>query len=145
MRITHINKGIKGSGLIQERALRFAYMIQKEAIHRAQVLSFWHKHGTEATKDAYNVSRATLYRWQHNLNSNKGKLEALNNKSKAPKKKRKRIIDHRIEEYIIEQRKQHPKLGKKKLTPLLKTKCIQWNIHPPSEATVGRIIKDLKK
>ncbi len=144
MKISNINKEVKGSGLIQERALRFAYMINKEAIHRAQILSFWHKYGTEATKDAYKVSRATLYRWQSNLNKEKGKLEALNNKSRAPKKRKKRIIDYRIERYIIEQRIKHPRLGKKKLTPLLKAKCIEWNLHPPSEARVGRIIKDLK-
>ena len=41
-------------------------------------------------------------------------------------------------------REKYPRLGKKKLTPLIHAKCIKWNIKPPSEATVGRIIKDLK-
>ena len=58
MRITNINKGIKGTGLIQERALRFKYMIQEEANRRARALTFWRNHGIKATMDAYNVSRA---------------------------------------------------------------------------------------
>ena len=145
MRITNINKGIKGSRLIQERALRFAYMIQETANRRARALSFWQKHGLDASMDAYNVSRATLYRWKKKLKESQGKLESLNNKSKAPKKRNKRIVDYRIERYIIKQRKKHPRLGKKKLTPLLRVKCIEWGIHPPSEATVGRIIRDLKE
>ena len=144
MRIININKGIKGSRLIQESALRFAYMIQKEAKRRADALSFWERHGINASMDAYNVSRATLYRWKKKLKEGKGKLESLNSKSKAPKKRNKRKIDYRIEKYIIEQRRKHPRLGKKKLTPLLRVKCIGWNIKAPSEATVGRIIRDLK-
>ena len=111
---------------------------------REPSLTFWHDHGIKATIDAYSVSKPTLYRWKKKLKEGKGKLESLNNKSKAPKKRNKRIIDYRIEEYIIKMREKHPRLGKKKLTPLLKVKCIEWGIHPPSEPTVGRIIKDLK-
>jgi len=144
MRIFNINKGVKGSRTIQEHAIRFAYMIQETAKRRARALTFWHEHGINATIDAFEVSRSTLHRWKHTLNNSKGKLEVLNNKSKAPKKRNKRRIDHRVEEYIIEMRTKHPKLGKKKLTPLLHPICISWNISPPSEPTVGRIIKDLK-
>ncbi len=144
MRIFNINKGVRGSRTIQEHALRFAYMIQETAKRRARALTFWHNHGTNATIDAFSVSRATLYRWLSALNKEKGKLEALNNKSKTPKKRNKRRTDYRIAEYIIEMRKEHPRIGKKKLTPLLRIHCIKWNIHAPSEPTVGRIIKDLK-
>ena len=145
MRIFNKNKGVKGSGLIRERALRFAYMIQEIAKCRARTLTFWHKYGFDATKEAYNVSLPTLYRWQSKLDKAGGRLEALNDKSRAPKRRNKRRVDHRIEEFIIAQRKIHPRLGKKKLTPLLRTECIKWGIHAPSEPTVGRIIKDLKE
>jgi len=145
MRITHINRGVRGSRLIQEHALRFAYMIQNEAKRRARALTFWHNHGLKATVDALSVSRSTLYRWQSNLTKQKGRLEALNNKSRAPKKRNKRRVDHRIEEYIISMRENHPRIGKKKLTPLLAPLCLTWNIPVPSESTVGRIIGDLKK
>lgn len=140
----NINKGVKGSRLIQERALRFAYMIQDIAKRRARALIFYEKYGLNATLEAFNISRSTLYRWQSKLKAGKGKLEALNNQSRTPQTKRKRRLDHRIETYIIEQREKYPRLGKKKLTPLLKAKCLEWSIEPPSEPTVGRVIKDLK-
>lgn len=145
MRQFNINKGVKGSGLIRERALRFAYMIQEIAKCRARTLTFWHKYGFDATKEAYGVSLPTLYRWQSELDKAGGKLEALNNKSRAPKKKNKRKVDYRVEEFIIVERRTHPRLGKKKLTPLLRAECVKWGIPAPSEPTVGRIIKDLKE
>ena len=145
MRQFNTNKGIKGSGLIREHALRFAYMITKTAKCRACTLTFWHKYGFDATKDAYGVSLSTLYRWQKKLDTAGGKVEALNNGSRAPKRRNKRRADYRIEEFIIGQRRLHPRLGKKKLTPLLKAECVKWDIPAPSEPTVGRIIKDLKE
>ena len=144
MKQFNLIKGVKGAGFLYENAYRYAHMIQEEAKHRIKVLSFWQKYGLQATKDAFNVSRPTLYRWKKALEDSGGKLDSLNNKSRAPKKRNKRIIDHRIEEYIIQMRKKHPRLGEKKLTPLLRVKCISWGISPPSRTTVGRIIKDLK-
>ena len=140
----NINKEVKGGRLIQERALRFAYMIQEIAKRRARALIFYEKYGLDATLEAFHISRATLYRWKCKLKEGKGKLESLNNQSRTPQTKRRRTIDPRIETYIIEQREKHPRLGKKKLTPLLKAKCLEWSREPLSEATVGRIIRDLK-
>jgi transposase InsO family protein len=75
------------------------------------------------------------------LKEDKGKLECLNDKSKAPKKRNKRIIPERVNDYIIEQRKLHYKIGKKKLVVLLKEDLdIEY-----SESKVGRILSDLKK
>jgi hypothetical protein len=42
-------------------------------------------------------------------------------------------------------RRKHPRIGKKKLTPLLMRQCSAWNIPAPRESTVGRILSDLKK
>jgi len=143
MRIFNINKGIIGSGLIQDRAIRFAYMITKEAIQRAQILTFFKEHGLKATEDAFGVKRSTLYLWKKKLREGNGKLESLNNKSKAPKKRNRRRTDYRIEEYIIKQRERYP-IGKAKLAKMIKPYCVQLGIDSPSESTIGRIIKDLK-
>jgi len=143
MRISNISNGVKGSRILYENAYRYAYMIQEEAKKRLQILTFWHTHGLQATKDAFNVSKPTLYRWKAKIEK-EGKLDSLNNKSRAPKRRNKRVIDYRIEEYIIKQRKDHPMIVEKKLAPLLKVQCISWGISPPSKTTVGRIIRDLK-
>jgi hypothetical protein len=63
-------------------------MITEQAKYKSRVLAFWEKNGLEATKEVFNVSRPTLFRWQKNLSKGLGKLESLNNKSTTPKRKR---------------------------------------------------------
>lgn len=142
MRITHINRGIKGSRTIQEHAIRFAYMITEEAKRRAKIISFWKKHGAEAAEEAYSVKKRTLYLWQKKLKKGKGKLESLNNTSRAPKHTRTRRYDWRIVEEIKRLREIHPNLGEKKLYPLLAEFCTHHHLTCPKPATIGRIIKD---
>jgi transposase-like protein len=60
-------------------------MISEEAKKRAKILTFWKEHGLKATVDAHGVHRRTLFAWQKRLKSDKGKLESLNSRSKAPK------------------------------------------------------------
>ena len=60
----------------------------------------------------------------------------MNNKSRTPKNKRKRIIDKEVEEFIIKQRKIYPRLGKEKIAELLE----QEGIKKISPSTVGRIL-----
>ena len=108
---------------------------QEEVERRAKILSFWQVHGLTATIDAFNVSRRTLYRWQSALKKEKGKLTALDPKSTAPKNKRKRIYSPEYIEKVIKLRKEHPRLGKKKL-------AILCNV---SESYAGRTILYLKE
>ena len=122
------------------RIVRFRYMITEKAKQRARTLSFWEKHGTEATAEAFGISRRTLFRWQKNLQENKGKLEGLNGGSTAPKHQRRRSVPARVEDRIIALRKAHPRLGKEKLQVILKREGYQG-----SASTVARILVDLKK
>lgn len=124
-----------------ERVLRFRYMITEQAKQRCRILAFWERHGTDATEEAFNVSERTLFRWQKALNVTGGKLEGLNAKSTAPNKRRRRDIKIEAINYIINQRKEHYRIGKKKLAVLLKEDLsISY-----SESKVGRILFDLKK
>lgn len=128
-----------------ERMIRFKYMITEKAKRKVRTLAFWEKHGLEATKDAFKVSKATLYRWSNNLKSGNGKLDSLNDKSKAPHKKRRRVVDDRLIKFIIDQRSIHPGLSKDKLAVLLESDCLIWQIKRPSASTVGRIMSELKQ
>jgi len=134
-------KGTRGFLTVYERVLRFRYMITEKAKRKAKIITFFDIYGLEATSDAYGVIRATIFRWKKSLKTDLGKLECLNDKSKAPKKRNKRIIDERIIPYIINQRKEHYRIGKKKLTILIKE---DLNISY-SESKIGRILFDLKK
>ena len=115
-------------------------MIQEEAKKRVTILDFWKKYGLEATREAFKVSERTLFRWQDNLKKNQGKLEGLNNQSRAPKTRRTRRIDEVLQSRIVHLRTIHPRIGKSKLNHLLNKEGFSTK-----ETTVGRILSDLKK
>ena len=142
MRITSINRGVKGSRTLQEYAVRFAYMISEVAKSRAKILAFWKKYGLEAVEEAYGVKRRTLFLWQRKLREKQGRLEALNCGSRAPKKIRQRRYDWRMVEEITRLRFEHPNLGEKKLYPLLFEFCLPLKLRCPKPVTIGRIIHD---
>ena len=119
MRIFNKFRGTKGFISTWERVIRFRDMIKEEAKKRARILTFWQNHGLEATREAFKVSRRTLFVWQKNLKEGKGKLESLNPRHKAPIKRRKRIWDERLLEEIKKLRGEHPNLGAEKIYPLL--------------------------
>lgn len=124
-----------------QRVIRFRYMITEQAKERCKILAFWEKYGDIATKEAFDVSRPTLFRWQKKLEKSLGKLEGLNRGSTAPKRRRKRIVDDKVTTFVIEQRKLHYRLGKKKLAAMIKD---EYGIIY-SESKLGRILGDLKK
>src|SRR3989344_6057703 len=97
-------KGIRGLVSLYHDALRFRDMITPQAAERARILAFWKKYGAVATKEAYGVSRPTLFRWQALLRRGGGKLESLVPKSTAPKTRRGRIIPKAIADLIIAER-----------------------------------------
>ena len=141
MRIFNKFRGTTGWLSMWERTVRYRHMRNKEAVERrAKILTFWQTHGLRATTDAFGVSERTLYRWQATLGAGGGKLETLDPKSTAPKGRRKRNIPSKIEQFIIQERTHHPRLGKKKLTPLLNDRG-----YVVSESYVGRVLGDLKK
>src|SRR3989344_6785450 len=144
MRISNINRGVKGSRTAQEYAIRFAYMISEEAKKRAKIISFWKTYGLAATEEAYGVKRRTLFLWQHKLRAGDGKLEILNCGSRAPKRQRQRRYDWRIVDELkrLRGREAHPNLGEKKLFPLLKEFCDREKLFCPKPATMGRIVRD---
>ena len=141
MHIFNKFRGTKGFISTWERVIRFRYMITEQAKERTKILAFWEKYGLEATKEAFSISRPTLFRWQKELKDNQGKLEALNPKSTAPKNKRKRNIPDTVKDFILKERKFDPDLSKDKLSILMK----EDGVAQYSPSTVGRMLNDLKK
>lgn len=139
MRIFNKFRGTKGFISMWERVVRFRYMITEKAKRRVRVLAFWDTYGDEATKEAFGVSRRTLFRWQKALARAAGRLEGLNAGSTAPKKRNRRLTPPVVAERIVALRTLHPRLGKDKIAALLAAEgqCM-------SVSTVGRILTDLK-
>lgn len=140
MRIFNKFRGTRGFVSLWQQTIRFRYMITEKAKQRVHILAFWEKHGEAAATEAFHVSRRTLFRWQASLKKSGGKLEGLNARSTAPNRRRKRIVPDAMRDHIAALRREHPRLGKDKLRPLLATAGYQTSV-----STVGRILVDLKK
>src|SRR3989344_805296 len=97
--------GTKGFISLWERMILFRDMITSRAEKRVEILSFFEKHGLEATKDAYKVSKATIYRWQKTFEENERKIQTLVPKSTAPKRRRIRHIPDEVKTLILQERK----------------------------------------
>jgi len=141
MKIFNKFRDTKGFISAWEYMLRFRYMITLKAQRRTRILSFWDKHGTPAAQEAFGITERTLYRWQKALREGQGKLDALNPKNTAPRKKRKRGIPDAVLEFILKERSFDPHLGKEKLAALMR----EDGIGLYSASTIGRMLSDLKK
>lgn len=79
-------------------------MISEIAKERIRILSFYEKHGLEATVEAFNISRATIFRWQKKFKESNKQIASLNKQSTRPKNLRKRIINQKVIDFIINER-----------------------------------------
>jgi len=138
-----VNKyqGIKGFVSFYNWSVRMRYMVTDKAKWKAKVVTFFEKYGLEATEEAFGIKKSSIYEWRKTLKENQGRLEVLNDKPKAPKKKREPNWDPKIVDYIKEIRQQYPRLGKEKIKPFLDEFCSQNNLKTIHPSTIGRIIK----
>jgi transposase InsO family protein len=135
-------RGTKGWLSMWERTIRLRSMRNKQEVdRRVKALSFWQEHGIEATKDAFDVSRPTLFRWKRVLKEKQGYLEALDPKSTAPTQRRRHIVPDAVKDAIVRERFFDHRIGKEKLSVLLK----EDGIAKLSPSTVGRMLGDLKR
>ena len=66
---THVRQGVYGSALYNPSVMNSIistnrFSASELAQYRLTVLSFHARYGTQATRDAYTVSKATIYRWK---------------------------------------------------------------------------------
>ena len=124
-------------------ALRYRYMITPQALRKAKILAFAEKHGLDTALEAFEVKRRTFFAWRKKWIEGGKKLEALNEKSRAPKVRRKRLWHEEVIAEIKRLRFHHPNLGKEKLFPELLKFCVQHGLPCPKPKTIGRLIRDL--
>lgn len=108
---------------------------------RLKVIEFHDKYGMKATKDAFNVTKPTLYRWKKKFITSQKSLVSLIPQSKTPINKRRMMTDPKILTFIKTIREEHSRLGKEKIKPLLDEYCLIENLKQISESTIGKIIK----
>ena len=141
-----------GSGLGRRKinALRsvvaYAEHPQRAEIdRRVKIIMFFDRYGTKVTKEAFGISRSTVYNWKKKLKENNGKLISLSPISRAPDKVRQKERSREVEEFIKGYRNEHPKVGQEAIKPPLDAYCRKNNIKTISVATIGRILKELKE
>jgi len=138
----HIKSGFHGQGYVQlyRYALTHRYMIHEQALQKVKILLFWEKHGLAAAMEAFSIKRRTLFLWKQKFK--KGGITALNNRSRAPHRRRSRQWPSQVLEEIRHLREQHPNLGKDKLyLPLIRF-CEHNGLSCPKPSTIGRLVKD---
>lgn len=108
---------------------------------RQGVIEFHKKYGTQATKDAFGVSKATIYRWRGKYLKEKKESTSLIPISRKPKRVREMQTDYRIVSFIKTLREEHPRIGKEKIYPLLSDYCENKGIKPIKPSTIGKVIK----
>ena len=114
----------------------------KEIEAKLKIIRFFDEYGAEATKQAFGKSRSTIYLWKHSLKAS-GTLGLVSG-SRAPLRRRRRIVAPLVESFIINYRTSHPGVDKSSIYPVLRTACEEAGIKAPSVSTIGRIIRDLK-
>ena len=116
----------------------------EEIERRSRIIGFFEKHGAKLTKEAFGVSRSTVYEWKKRLKESKGKLIALSPISKAPINRRSKVRCLEVEEFIKGYRNEHPKTGQESIKPALDKYCKLHGKKKISAPTIARIIKELK-
>ena len=131
-----------GRGQSMQLTYRFPRMpdpptLSTQAQDRLRAVEFSYTRGVKLASEAFGVCPATIYTWRKRYNPRK--LETLEDRSRAPKRRRTVCWTWEDEQRILALRQQYPRWGKRKLLPLLRAQgCLL------SEATVGRILRRLK-
>ena len=142
MQYQHIGHKIRGFYKIAKYSWRYLAMISNKALLKYKAIKFWQKYGLKATMDAFEIKRRTLFYWKKQLNDGNGNPGTLNEKSKRPKKLRRRKWSKAIIDEIKRIRKEHPNLSKEKIYPFLSRFCNEHQLACPRARTIGRIIAD---
>lgn len=111
------------------------------AQQRLKILQFYEQYGEQATRQAFEVDRKTLWVWQRRLARAGGQLDALVPGSTRPHRTRQMHTDPQIVAFIRELREQHPRLGKDKIKPLLDAFCQHRGLPPLAVSTIGKVIR----
>ena len=111
------------------------------AQERLKIIKFYATYGERATKEAFGVDRKALYVWKKRFKSSKGNVSSLIPYSTAPKRVRSIQVDIRVLSFLKSLREVHPRLGKRKIKPILDAYCRKEGLSMCSEPKIGRIIK----
>lgn len=115
--------------------------IEEVAKERMKILAFYERYGEQATREAFGVSRKTIWVWRKRLKRGNNHLVVLTPTSTRPKTPRTMRVDPRIVAFVRSQREAFPRRGKEKLKPFVDQECARLDIPPIATSTIGKVIK----
>ena len=118
-----------------------AFADSETAQYRLKVVEYYQRFGLMATLAAFPVKRSTVFLWQKTLQKNHGRLSSLIPISSRPHTVRSMTTHPLVLAEICQLRKDHYRLGKKKLYYLVKRYCERVGIAYPRVSTIGKIIQ----
>jgi transposase InsO family protein len=127
--VKHIDKAVSISGPDTQKRLK--------------IIQFYRTFGLKATLAAFEVSKPTLMRWQHNykLHGARGLIPC----SRKPLRSRQSAIPQNIISFILNYRREHPRVCQYTIKPLLDKFCREHKLAPISTSSIERIIRRLKE
>jgi len=144
MQQIYVNGFFKDYRFLCAYSLKNGDPLEDVITRRLKIIDFYGTYGREATREAFGVSRSTVYLWKAKLRASDGRLTALAPGSRAPRKKRAREVPDSITCFIREYRGIHPGVGKETIAAELADYCKKRDLKMISVSTIGRVIKDLK-
>ena len=132
-------KGLKGVMRVISSLRKFDQ--DEVAKERMKILFFYDQYGEPATKEAFGVSRKTIWVWRKRLEMGHRHLAVLTPTSTKPKTLRSMETDPRLVAYIRTQREQYPRRSKVKLKPFVDTECRRLGVPSIAISTIGKVIK----
>jgi transposase InsO family protein len=137
--LSYKNKLYKAVKYIDKAASITNVVAQK----RLKAVSFYQEHGLKATLDAFDISRATLMRWQRSYRQygQRGLIPM----SRKPYKIRQSNIPSAVVKFVLEYRYKHPRVCQYTIKPLLDKYCKEHNYGIISTSSIERIIRKLKE
>ena len=118
--------------------VRRIHSLSREARHRLLCVEFSLRYSVALAVDAFQVSRATVYRWRKRFNPHD--LRSLEPRSRRPRRTRWKQWSASDEELILRLRRTHPGFGKLRLHLLAREAGVMI-----SPSTVGRMLTSLMR
>lgn len=115
--------------------------IEEVAQERMKILFFYERYGEHATREAFGVSRKTIWVWRKRLTKGNDHLVVLIPTPTKPKTLRTMRVDLRLVAYIRSQREQFPRRSKEKLKPFVDEECRRLGVSTIATSTIGKVIK----
>lgn len=118
-----------------------AFSDSETAQYRLQVVLHYQEFGMKAALAAFPAKRSTILLWQSTLKRSGGKLASLIPHSSRPHDCRRMQTHPLVLARICELRRDHYRLGKEKIHPILRKYCGELGLVRPAESTIGKIIE----